>query len=94
MLYQLSYILRGTPCLHGSRRVRNRYHAVLDRDFAAPSRRRGAPEGPGTQVRGQAFWRRAAMIFANDLSRISSSESPVASASRSVTAPHAMPRRK
>jgi hypothetical protein len=38
--------------------------------------------------------RRAAMIFTNDLLRISSRESPVASASCSVTAPQAMPRRK
>ena len=38
--------------------------------------------------------RRAAMIFTNDRPRISSVDSPVASASCSVTAPHAMPRKK
>ena len=38
--------------------------------------------------------RLAARIFTNDLLRISSSVSPVASASCSVTAPHAIPRRK
>lgn len=48
VLYQLSYILRGTPCLHGSRRVRNRYHAVLAGDL----RPGGPAQASGrTQVR-------------------------------------------
>ena len=66
VLYQLSYILRGTLV----------YMTCA---------------GSAT---GQAWARRAAMILTNDLLRISSSVSPVASASVSVTAPHAMPRRK
>src|SRR5690606_18845572 len=44
--------------------------------------------------RDHALARRAAMIFTNDLPRFSSNDSPVASASCSVTAPHAMPRKK
>lgn len=65
-----------------------------------PSRLRGGPvrlvdRVGGTTRRGRyACARRAIMIRPNDFERISSIDSPVASASCSVTAPHAMPRRK
>jgi hypothetical protein len=94
VLYQLSYILRVNLCLHESSRLRNPRGAepLWVRSLAVPGA--GGPvSGGGGQ--GLVFGaRRAAMIFANDLLRISSSVSPVVSASCSVTAPHAMPRRK
>ena len=81
VLYQLSYILRRSLCLHDSKRVCNLQEHLLGRPL-------------GMRQASQPWARRAAMILTNDLLRISSSDSPVASASCSVTAPHAMPRRK
>ena len=50
---------------------------------------------PRADGAGGHFWaRRPAMIFTNDFERISSTVRPVARASASVTAPHAIPRRK
>ena len=83
MLYQLSYILRGS-LVYMTR--------AASATPIARTQRPGAPASP--EAWDQALSRRAAMIFTNDLLRISSSVSPVARASCSVTAPHAMPRRK
>lgn len=87
VLYQLSYILRGNLVYMTRATSATVFVAPVP---ALPARTWPTEAGLG----GQVFARRAAMIFTNDLLRISSSESPVARASCSVTAPHAMPRRK